>query len=339
MKILMTGATGIVGLPTLKLFLEEGHNVYCVVREKNGETPTNRLIKSLGLTELPDNLIVLDGDITKPDFNLSMKDINLLTDTSIDVLFHCAALTKMEEKYHQQSMMINVEGTKHALNLGKKINISYFHYISTAYVANGGSNVYECNKQSAEYLVESSNIPYTISRLGIVIGDTSDGSISDFAGMYGFFLSAYRIVSKSNYEAILEAEAHEDATLNLVPVDWAAKILSFVTKKGPCNDILNIVDENPLSVETVYNYGFKALGIDRNTLTKRAIDIDSRSCSKYQRLFNLVIGILRPYSSKKFITSADTLKVHLKDDYIKSPPITYELLDKCLKYAVSATKS
>ena len=127
MKILMTGATGIVGLPTLKLFLEEGHDVYCVVRGKNGESPTNRLIKSLGLNELPSNLNVLDGDITKPDFNLSKEDINLLKDTSIDILFHCAALTKMEEKYHLQSKIINIEGTKHALNLGKTIDISYFH--------------------------------------------------------------------------------------------------------------------------------------------------------------------------------------------------------------------
>ncbi|WP_105617296.1 SDR family oxidoreductase [Vallitalea okinawensis] len=334
MNILMTGSTGIVGLPCLKLFLEEGHNVYCIVREKNGELPSKRLKKALKLNNLPKNLNIMTGDIKKPLFELSSEDLSMLNKASIDIFFHCAALTKMEDRYHKESILTNIEGTKHAISLGKALNIPHFHYISTAYVANGGSNIYELNKEKSEQIIQSSNIPYTISRLAIVIGDTATGQISDFTGMYGYFLAAYRIVKKSNYKTMLEAEASEGATLNLIPADWTAKTLSLINEKGPSNTILNIVDENPLLVETVYDYGFKSLGIDQNTITVRSLDTTSSTATRYQKMFNFIINIFRPYTSKQFIASTKTLREHLQEDYVKAPSMTYDLIDKCLQYAL-----
>ena len=118
--ILLTGATGFLGIHVLKEFITnyEG-KVYCLVRKGSYESPERRMMNMLmyyfdsPYTELfPDRIICIDGDIT------DAADVEKLKDIPFDTLINCAACVKhfaagdLLEK-------INVRGVENLIELCK----------------------------------------------------------------------------------------------------------------------------------------------------------------------------------------------------------------------------
>lgn len=336
-NILMTGGTGIVGVPTLKKFLQNGDRVYCLVRRQGLTTARERLLKKLGVKELPTNCFVLEGDVTLPNCGLNQGGIELLKLVKIDTLFHCAALTKMDDKNAEKSNEINVVGTLNTIGLAKRIGALKLHFISTAYVANGASNVYEKNKAKAEKLVEMSEIPYTISRLSVVIGDAKTGEITDFSGLYGFFLTAYKILKSTGFNTQLNVEAAPGATLNLITADWAADCLFKITHKIPQNKTLNIVDNNPMSVKQIIHEGALHMGIRENLMIHDSVDTTEKSDNISQLIFNRVIEILRPYTCKNFSVNDQDLSTFLGESFTNQTQITPSTIATALDFALVAS--
>lgn len=334
----MTGSTGIVGVPTLKKFIKNGDRVYCLVRRDGLTTGRERLLKKLKTKELPTNCFVLEGDITHANCGLNPGGIELLKLVNIDTVFHCAALTKMEEKNAVKSSKINVIGTHNVLTLANEIHAKKLHFISTAYVANGGSNVYEKTKKQAEDLVKLCSIPHVISRLSVVIGNSKTGEISDFSGMYGFFLAAYKMIKSSNYQTHLNVEAAPNTTLNLITTDWIADCLFKINNEKFTNLTLNIVDDAPMLVKDIINLGTTHLGIRQNINIQDRVDTDNKNVPTSQIIFNKVTEILRPYTVKNFSVNSSDLKEFLGNKYTsQSSLMNASTLPIALDYAIEAS--
>ena len=70
-KILLTGATGLVGSYLLKTLLNRNHRVYVIARKKGNLSASDRVLNSLkfwgGLSEktILEKIVIIEGDITK----------------------------------------------------------------------------------------------------------------------------------------------------------------------------------------------------------------------------------------------------------------------------------
>ena len=202
--LLITGATGFMGRFTVKALLEEfpGLHVYAVVRPPKGGNPADRpeLISVVGNPRLH----FLSGDVVQPGLGLSEA-----LPEQIDICLHGAASTEFKESLRADTFRINVDGTRHVVNL---LSVNYpaakLYHISTTYVCGysngrfletlntvpekGFLNPYEESKHTAEQLVAGSGLDWTILRPSIIIGDSETGWAESDKVVYGYLKSYKR---------------------------------------------------------------------------------------------------------------------------------------------------
>ncbi len=251
-KIVITGGTGFVGTHLILELLEQSDaELFCLVRAKN-TSAEQRLHQQLAQ--------VIQGSDYAPELINQVKkrchaieadllgDITSLTTfipSGISQFWHCAASLNYEERFAAEIYDINVEGTRKALTLARALNVDYFNYVSTAYVAgrNTGvilespmaevqsSNVYESSKVEAEQLIYAEqDMKCRIFRPSIVIGHSRTYHAINFSGLYGFLrrLIQFKGMMARVQRGYLERESirmsvDPDVPLNLVPVDKVAR--------------------------------------------------------------------------------------------------------------------
>lgn len=228
MRILLTGAAGLIGGELTARLLDQGHCVVAIVHRSadivaNDGTmlagaPWRRSSCDAG------ELALVHGDVTRPAFGLGDAEAAALAD-SIDLVIHCAAVTAFDaspDRYHD----VNVLGTSHALALCPAAG---FLYVSTAYVCGVRSgpvaearrhsgadfaNGYEASKAAAETLVlvaAEEGRAVAIARPSIVVGDHQRGAIRSFDTIY----AAFRLIAEGRISAL---PAADHATLDFVPI-------------------------------------------------------------------------------------------------------------------------
>ena len=150
------------------------------------------------------NVEIFEGDITSRDLGLEKNEYKRLC-YEVDEVFHCAAATHFENQRADELVIVNVKGTENMLQFADSGKQKRFHYISTAYVAGKQdgiiyenemvneplfNNEYERSKFIAEQVVikyaKSNEIPYTIYRPSIIVGDSKTGVTCKFDNLYTF---------------------------------------------------------------------------------------------------------------------------------------------------------
>jgi nucleoside-diphosphate-sugar epimerase len=208
MRILVTGAAGLIGGEVCARAVARGHQVVALVHRR-AEICGNDGVPVRGIE-------VLAGDVRRPDLGLAVVP-------DVDIVVHSAAITAFdaaEDVYRA----VNVDGTAHAIGVAAKLGVPLVQ-VSTAYVcgtddgviregATGAAftNGYEASKAAGEALVRASGVPFAIARPSIVVGDSAGGVIRDFDNIYMLF----RLIASG---LVPELPAAAGATLNLVPID------------------------------------------------------------------------------------------------------------------------
>ncbi|MBK8704452.1 MAG: NAD-dependent epimerase/dehydratase family protein [Saprospiraceae bacterium] len=113
MKYFLTGATGFVGNRLAKMLRNRNHEVVAVVRDPE---------KAQALVDM--GVTVVKGDVTDKE---SMRQPM----TGCDGVFHVAGSYKVGVKDKKPGWQINVEGTRHVLELMKELHITKGVYTST----------------------------------------------------------------------------------------------------------------------------------------------------------------------------------------------------------------
>lgn len=169
-KILFTGITDAVGSWIAGEALGRGHSILAIMRDDNAEDAAGRLGNALdiaGSSNYNGRVDILKGDVG--------KDLSPIAENpkavDVSMIFHCAASTEFSDNNTEQSLQVNVEGTRNILELAAKLNVPLC-YVSTAYIvgARAGvakedetdiaqtfNNVYERTKCKAEGLGWSRN--------------------------------------------------------------------------------------------------------------------------------------------------------------------------------------
>lgn len=224
-RVLLTGATGFLGMEVLARLLERSdREVLCVIRADGDDAADTRLEDVLGkLYRDPapyrERVRALPGDLTS---GIPAPDVE------IDVVCHCAASIAFDLEL-DEAREINVDGTRTVLELARAAGVRRFVHVSTAYVSGTYSgeftedmlgtefrNTYEQTKCEAERFVgEVSGMEVAIARPSIVMGESDTGWTPAFNVLYW----PLRAFSRGLFAQI---PAKPDGRVDVVPVDYVA---------------------------------------------------------------------------------------------------------------------
>ncbi len=205
MNILLTGATGYLGKHLLAAMLSAGHRVTALVRGGSAERLA-AVLEPLGppaAALATPRLVVIAGDVAAPGCGVGAQ--GLQGDGHFDAFVHCAGLTRFDAHLADETRLHNLEGTRHAYALARRLAIPAFHHLSTAYVAGrtvvpfgpgdlevgqAFNNPYEQSKFEAERwlrgVAETEGVALTVYRPSIVVGGHPVGENNAVSTVYSF---------------------------------------------------------------------------------------------------------------------------------------------------------
>jgi len=208
---------------------------------------------------------VVEGDVERMHLGLSGAEFKALARDVTDV-WHLAARTYLGAE-RPEFRRVNVEGTRNVLDLALAAGrLRRLNHFSTAYVSGARvgvileeelamgqrfRNPYEETKYQAELLVRraQADLPATVYRPGIVVGDSRTGEIDRFEGPYA--LAILLVASPVTVPLPLPGDAV--APLNVVPVDFVIDAaLSISANPAGAGRTVHLVDPAPLSARRVY---------------------------------------------------------------------------------------
>jgi thioester reductase-like protein len=247
--VLLTGATGFVGMELLARFLDNTERrVYALVRSEDDGQAAARMERTLRCLFGPDHpyserVIAVPGDITRPALGLRGRLDGLAE--RVNEVVHGAATVSFSTSL-ADALDINVEGTLRMLEFAERCQarggLRRFSYISTAYVAGGHSgcfseddldvgqrfhNAYERSKFEAECLLAGwwGRLPLTVLRPSIIVGERDNGWTASFNVLYW----PLRAFARGAYAAL---PARREAPVDVVPVDFVADAI-FALSRAP----------------------------------------------------------------------------------------------------------
>jgi thioester reductase-like protein len=261
-SIFLTGGTGFLGKRLLLWLATWPDTTVYVLCRKGAEARLNKLLASTpGLSA---KLRVVHGDITLPGLGIDGEVVDALNRNRIDV-FHCAAVYNLavdEETAHR----VNTKGTRNVLDFAASLPaLRRFHHISTIIVSGdrtgkiyeneldkgqGFKNNYEYSKFHAEKVIiqYSDQIPATIYRPAIIIGDSRDGCADKFDGLY-FGLG---LMVRGLLPMLIPGAGR--VPLHVVPVDFVAEAIADIARHDDTiGKTFHVCDPNPAPIgELIY---------------------------------------------------------------------------------------
>lgn len=240
--VLLTGATGFVGMELLARVLEQtDHDVVALVRASDDAAAQVRVDEMLTTLVAPaarprhGRVRALAADLESPGLGLSPVARERIAGR-ISAVVHCAASISFTLPI-EEARRINVEGTREIVKLALEAQdrggLERFIHVSTAYVAGdriglvserdgdvgqGFRNTYERTKLEAEEVVRDSGLPAAIVRPSVIVGDSVTGWTQAFNVVY-WPLQAF---ARGLFPSV---PGEPDACLDIVPVDVVADAL------------------------------------------------------------------------------------------------------------------
>ena len=264
--IFLTGFPGFIAERLVKELAKPDTQFFLLVQPKFLEKAMRDLEKIAEETETPlENFALVEGDITLENLGMSDEDLGIVRGETTDV-FHLAAVYDLAVE-KDLAYRVNVEGTKNVNELVKSLrNLRRYNYISTCYVAGrrvgeiletelehkiGFRNFYEETKYLAEIEVENlkDEIPTTIFRPSVVVGDSKTGETSKYDGIY------YLILYLRKFPNLLRLVnvGNRNVKLNLVPVDFVVEAMAALSEdKNAIGKTIALADPNPLTTEELF---------------------------------------------------------------------------------------
>ena len=201
----MTGGTGFIGSHVTAELLKRGHSVFLLARRNAYLSAEERVRQVLDWhcvdRRKRSGLRVLEGRLDDPDLGLGGSRYGDVA-KAVDEIINCASNTSFSERKRTEVERANVANLENVLTFAAKSGCSFFHHVSTAYVAGKTRarfkeeladttefhNVYEETKYLAERAAvnrcSEEGIRLSVYRPSIIYGDSRSGRTLLFNGLY-----------------------------------------------------------------------------------------------------------------------------------------------------------
>ena len=208
---------------------------------------------------------ILVGDVCDMDLGLSSTEYHALS-RELSWIHHLAGIYFMGVDA-DTARRVNVGGTRNVLELARDaVGLERFVHWSTAMVSGNRSgtvyeedldagqrfhNAYERTKFEAEALVRAAmrQLPITVMRPGVIVGDSTTGEIDKLDGPYYLMV----LIATNASGMRLPILGRGDAPLNLVPIDYVVAAAWHVANSaGAAGKTFHLVDPNPLTARAVF---------------------------------------------------------------------------------------
>lgn len=268
----------------------------------------------------------VDTDLDSDRLGLSPDDFAALRREPIDFFFHVAALTDFRDTPAVVTALerTNVAGTRQVLELVRALQVRQLCYVSSAYACGGRSgqigpddvdtaarfrNPYERTKLDAEMLVRAATdlrgVKRRIFRPSTISGRLLErpfGATNKFDVFYSWAAFFLRLKAKAagrwdrRYsdprELALRACYSRQSGLNIVPADYAAKILYAVCAQDDPSDSFHLTNAQETPHETYIDEMLRAV----NVSGVRRVDGIPADPNRLERLYYKTVGaIFTPY--------------------------------------------
>lgn len=198
-------------------------------------------------------------------------------------LWHCAASLNFHDRYRDEVMHTNVDGTRHVIALARAAGVAWLDFVSTAYVAGAGdgtipeapveaeravNNHYERSKIIAEALARDAGVPTRILRPSIVVGHSRTGGALTLSGLYGFQRGVFkfaRLLERTQPELserlAIQMHVGERSALDLIPVDTVARHAVALSRRSAAPGIYHLAGLHRVSTRGAIEVTFRSVGL------------------------------------------------------------------------------
>ena len=276
LRVLVTGAAGLVGSELCGVLAERGHGVVGLVHRNRGFVRTDgsapEPVRAGGGSPPTGMFTWLQGDVRVPDLGL---DDGFLRG-GLDLVVHCAALTDFAAS-EAQYRSVNVEGTANVAAFAKRVGAGLVH-VSTAYVCGERSgpvpetwtegaafaNGYEASKDAGERMARAGGVPVATVRPSIVVGRAEDGALGRFENIYAFL----KLIGSGRIGTL---PATPGASLDLVPVDHVVGGIVDVAERfeAAAGRVFHLVSGEPTTVADLVAHDYPGFRVPRLVAPER----------------------------------------------------------------------
>ncbi|KTD50482.1 non-ribosomal peptide synthetase/polyketide synthetase [Legionella quinlivanii] len=356
-NILLLGSTGFLGIHLLNQLVNCNVRIYCIIRGTAEQTSLMRL-RALYQFYFPEErnallfnkIIVLDGDISFPDFKLSRDKYTELTNT-VDTIINAAAnVNHIGPKENLTS--VNVDGIRNLINLCTLGCAKTLHHISTVgikglykeqplvfdesmlHVDQIHTEQYSESKYEAELLIHQymqQGGQANIYRVGTIGPHYHSGSFQKNIEQH--FLSRY---IHSTIQLGL-AGCWQDEILDITPVDsLATAITLFVFNSQYINKTFHLVSPDTISyyelVRFLQNCGYPIRMIDNQEFKNKLFSLNHSEQGE-QALTGIIQLLDSHESPHNQLSCESTTKTLLFLEY-HYPELTSRYLSKFMQHGI-----
>jgi len=266
--VFLTGFPGFIAQRLVERLAAPGTQFFLLVQKAFVDKAVEEVEKIAEKTNTPlENFALVEGDITEENLGIIATDLEIIRSETTDV-YHLAAIYDLAVA-EDLAYEVNVKGTMNVNDFVKSLpHLHRYNYVSTCYVSGlrkgliyenelehgtGFRNYYEKSKYFAELEVENlkkDNVPLTIYRPSIVVGDSKTGETAKYDGVYYLI----RYLRKLPSLLRLVNVGNKKVQLNLVPVDFVVEAIAALAKdERAIGQTFALADPHPLTTEELFD--------------------------------------------------------------------------------------
>jgi amino acid adenylation domain-containing protein/thioester reductase-like protein len=362
--ILLTGATGFLGIFLLKELLETtSADIYCLVRSQNKQQAYDRILTTaqkyqISLASYSTRIKAITGDLAEPGLGLA-KPVYTKLAKKIDSIYHNGALVNFVYPY-QKLKDANVNGTKEVLKFATTKTTKPIHYVSTISVFDalhyqdkkilenhilkeakklyGG---YAQSKWVAEQLMLSAKkqgMPICIYRPGRIGGDSKTG-VSHTNDFWSKFVKG--IVQ-------LQKAPDLDIEVEMSSVDSVSKSMVYISTQPQAWRKKAFHLTNPVTITLKYlltwmhDFGYQITVMPYQDWVKElGHTLENNQANELKSLWPLFSDIVDQgltipeiYSQRKILFDTKNTQSFLRKSQIMYHPLNEQLLETYFNYFI-----